>query len=501
MKALTACLLLAVAAHAAPIVPKDGMVIRRSVTLKPGVYALPHGLVIGANAVTLDGNGATLVGAGKGQAVLAVKRTGVTVRNLRIQSYRWGIRMDGAVNPVIEGCRVRDTAEERPDDVWLDIWAGPKDAYGAAVILLNATGGVVQNNDIQHQQNGVSLYNCRRVNVEGNNASFQSGWGIHLNGSSDCLIEGNLADWCNRIHKRGPREYYPGADAAGLLMVANCNRNTIRRNYFRGGGDGVFVAGFHPTLGKVPCDDNLFEDNDGSLSPNNAFECTFCHRNTFRNNRANTSNYGFWLGYSTDTTVTANEMRRNRVAGVAIEHGLRNVISKNRFIANTRGTALWSRADAGFLEAFKDQAASASNSVTENTFTANGAGLLIRRDGEAPTASPHDDSITGNTFVGNQIGALLIGAATETLSGNLFQNNSTAAIRLEGGRAVAATGNAFVGNPVWADAPAAWAGNYWKDAKPEGPDPGTDASPLAAPPMPAVAEPFTQLDNLRATPR
>ena len=68
----------------------------------------------------------------------------------------------------------------------------------------------------------------------------------------------------------------------------------------------------------------------------------FSSGNVFEGNIANYSNYGFWLGYSTDTTVRGNEIRANRFDGVAIEHGRDNRIEDNRIERNRNGIRLWS---------------------------------------------------------------------------------------------------------------------------------------------------------------
>jgi len=519
------------------LVPKDGMVITKSARLRPGVYHLPKGIVIGADGVTLDGNGAVFVGNGSGQAVRSVKRNNVTVRNLHASKYRWGVRIEGAKNATVRDCHIRETAEvEPPDGVWLNIWAKPEEAYGAAVILFDVTGGLVTGNDVQHQQNGISLYGCTGVTVEKNNASFQSGWGIHLFNSSRNTVQDNLADWCNRIHKRG-EGYYPGADAAGLLVIWNSSNNIFRRNMLRGGGDGVFVAGYHPESGKLPCNDNLFEENDGSYSPNNAFESTFCEGNIFRNNKANTSNYGFWLGYSWENKLEGNEVRGNRIAGIAIEHGHHNEIMGNRIFSNTRGIALWARANAAFLDRWPDSVTSAFYDIHDNTIFSNGVGLFSKMEAggdrrrrrqenadQGPSASalaaarPHDYTIRANTFYGNEIGALLMDSDRLILQGNRFQANTDAGLRIEGGREVRATLNNFLEQPThaWADVPVTWTegslkdgtpqGNYWSGAegqsfKPSGPNPGTDTAPLAAPPAPMEGFFRTEREMLRDTPR
>ena len=45
----------------------------------------------------------------------------------------------------------------------------------------------------------------------------------------------------------------------------------------RGGGDGVFLGGFHKDSVKVPCNDNLFESNDcyGIGIPSGTASCSW----------------------------------------------------------------------------------------------------------------------------------------------------------------------------------------------------------------------------------
>ena len=44
------------------VVPADGMTIERDTTFAPGTYFLPNGVKITADNITLDGNGAVLIG-------------------------------------------------------------------------------------------------------------------------------------------------------------------------------------------------------------------------------------------------------------------------------------------------------------------------------------------------------------------------------------------------------------------------------------------------------
>ena len=76
------------------IVPTDGMVITENSIFVPGVYNLPNGITIASSNIVLDGNGATLNGAGT-QYVTGIEVPGtfanVTVKNCIVENYWDGI--------------------------------------------------------------------------------------------------------------------------------------------------------------------------------------------------------------------------------------------------------------------------------------------------------------------------------------------------------------------------------------------------------------------------
>lgn len=417
------------------VAPVNGMRITESTTFAPGVYALPDGIEIGADGVTLDGGGALMVGTGQGIGLHGRGRAGVTIRNLALLHYHTGVRLADCREVTLEANRISRTAELERRLYFLDIWLPADAAYGAGILLEGVRDSLVRENDLQHQQNGLSLYSCTGVRVEGNDASYCSGWGFHLHDSSENELEDNLADFCNRIYRRESGGEHVGADAAGLLLIWNSCRNVVRKNSFRGSGDGVFIAGYrHP--GRIaPCNDNLFEENDGSLSPNIAFEATFCAGNVFRKNRASDGNYGFWLGFSVDTTVEENEIDRNRRAGVAIEHGRDNRIRGNRFRENRHGVQLWSAGEREFTGVFPDRRDSCDTEILGNSFERNGAGVY-HYTGTEWEAKPggiygHGYRIEGNRFADNRVGVRLADARDSTIQDNEIVENVEAGILLE----------------------------------------------------------------------
>ena len=299
----------------------------------------------------------------------------------------------------------------------------------------------VTGNDARHQQNGIMLYGCNRVEVSRNDASYNSGYGILLYESSENAIEDNTADFCCRIYSADPtgERYHNGADAAALVIMCSSSRNIVRNNRLRSSGDGVFLGGFHKDQIKVPCNDNLFENNDASFSPNIAFEATFSQRNVFRNNRADNCAYGFWLGWSSETTVEGNSIRGNRIAGVAIEHGHHNTITGNVFERNTAGVQLWVNADARrnagvFREFYPECAESHQTSIIGNSFVHNDFGIRGWTERDERYAGPrcHHFIVHGNTLRDNRVGVQFERVRDSLIQENKIIANLEAGIKLIG---------------------------------------------------------------------
>ncbi len=449
------------------VIPEDGMIIEQDTTFKPGVYYLPNGIFIAENGITLDGNGALLIGKDfNGAGVRVNQRISVTVKNIRAERFEHGITVNAGANIRIENCAVTRTREIPSPDTFLDVWLGADEAYGAGIFLRGVKDSFVVGNDLQHQQNGVLLYGCNRVELARNNASFNSGYGILLFESSENVIENNIADYCCRIYSSDPsgERYHNGADAAGLVMMCNASRNIIRGNKLRGGGDGVFLGGFHKDQIKTPCNDNLFENNDGSFSPNIAFEATFSQRNVFRNNKAENCGYGFWLGYSSETTVEGNSIKGNRIAGVAIEHGHHNTIAGNTFERNGAGVQLWindpAKRNAGaFTQFFPDCAESHETRITGNTFVHNDVALHAWTERPSTASDAHlrgaslssrgalskqrcaGFTVRDNALRDNRIGVQFERVRESIVIGNRFEANVEAGIKLVGCKDVSADGN------------------------------------------------------------
>jgi len=424
--------------------PVDGMEITTDAQFEPGVYVLPKGLTIGADGVTLDGNGAVLVGRNRGgPGVTIVARNGATIRNLGLREYHHGIHASRCTRLRLERNHVTSTGEVPANSVFLDIWLDVEQAYGGGILLDRVTDSVVAGNDLQHQMCGLLTYRCRRLTVRENLANYNSGYGIHLFETSESLFEQNFADYCCRYEPRGPRHGHMGADATGFLIVHRSCGNVFRGNFARLGGDGFFLAGRSPQGAAVGCDDNLFEENDGSLSPNIAFEGTFSRGNVYRRNKADRCNYGFWLGFSNDVVLEDNSLVLNRQAGIAVENGGRFQVRGNQFQRNGAGVLLWSKFVREWFDALPDHRTVYGWLIEKNTFTRNGVGICLATDrdhGIRPMppetcgraeVRPRDNVIRANDIQDNRVGIELHGTDRTTVEENTIHRNVECNIREE----------------------------------------------------------------------
>lgn len=409
----------------------NGLRITKDTQLEPKVYLLPEGITIDSDNVTLDGQGATILGTDKtGEGIRVSDRKNINIKNLRVMNYYHGISINTCTELEISNCTVTSTAEIQSNTLFLDIWKPASGAYGAAIFLNEVTDTKIHDNDLQHQMNGVLSYHCKNLTVRHNLANYCSGFGFHLYDTSDSTFSDNYADYCCRYYLSEAGSHL-GADAAGFLIIYKSCNNIFRKNYARLGGDGFFLAGLTPDGIDVGCNNNLFEENDASYSPNNSFEGVFSKGNIYRGNRANHSNYGFWLGFSSDCTLTNNQMYNNRQAGIAVENGIHFEVLGNDIQNNTHGILIWTRSYE-FLKNVPDMNATSSDWLIErNRLLQNKKAIRIAADQnhgihalaqEKSAIPPHHHVIQNNEIRGNIIGIELENAKDTPRDGNTLDN-------------------------------------------------------------------------------
>lgn len=410
----------------------NGLVIHQDTQLEPQLYILPEGITIDSDNVTLDGRGATIFGTDKtsSQGVKVSGRKNILIKNLRVVNYYHGISIQRSSGIEISNCTINETAEIQSNTVFLDIWKPAADSYGGAIFLLEVSDANIHDNDLQHQMNGILSYQCIRLQVTRNNANYCSGFGFHLYETCDSTFVDNYADYCCRYHLSETGSHL-GADAAGFLIVFKSCNNVFRKNYARLGGDGFFLAGLTPDGIDVGCNNNVFQENDASYSPNNAFEGVFSKGNVYQANKANYSNYGFWLGFSSDCTLKNNQIHGNRQAGIAVENGVHFEILENDIRNNAHGILLWTRWYE-FLKKVPNMNATSSQWLIErNKLIQNKKAIRIAAnqnhgiwplDGEQSNVPPNYHVIQNNEIQDNLIGVELERVRDTRIDQNVMSN-------------------------------------------------------------------------------
>jgi parallel beta-helix repeat protein len=416
------------------ITPQNGMVITDNTTFTEGVYHLPDGIKIASDNITIEGKNTTFINdKGENVAIHSDGYSNITIRNLRIHGYYHGVRVENGENITLENITVRDTAEIHGIETFLYLWKPISEVYAGAILLHNVKKSSVRECDVQHQMNGIMLYECEELTIENNNGSFNSGWGIYLSHTNNSTLKYNRVDFCNRVYRHTDGISRVEADAAGIVMVNGSSHNKILHNSCLCGGDGIFLCGYeHP--GKLrPCNHNLFEDNDCRLSPNNAIESTFSANNVFRRNDCSRSNYGLWMGYSWDNVLEENHVEFNRWVGIAIEHGYGFTIHKNEIKRNGEGMRLWTRGGGSVvIPYYPDHAVPHDFTITENNFESNNIGFNGYTGDDTPDKDAHDFRLMKNTFTDNRIGVRFGRVQACTVKQNTFAKNVEMAIKLDG---------------------------------------------------------------------
>jgi parallel beta-helix repeat protein len=389
------------------VVPADNLIIMDNTTLQPGTYTLTDTgdneiVLIGTDNITLDGNGAVIDGGTfTGYGIDLNGHTGVTIQNLTVRGYAYGMRIRNASGVTIRSTNV--SGNRKDITTWfLNINAGTaadQETYGGGIFFENVTSSTVSNNTLTNQSTGLEMVNSHRNTVKsnlissgpvGNESQQNSCWGIRLKASTNNLLEANTADYVDRERYPDPNQplnHLPSGDSAGILLVGASHNNRIISNALTHGGDGFFIGNEHG----APSNNNYIYGNDGSFSPHNAFEATFSTGNIFERNTASSSHYGFWLGFSSTTQVVNNDINDNRAEGIAIDSGHDNTIKGNRLQRNQAAAVhLWD----------SDTTASRDTTIDQNTINNNATGLLIE---STDTLAVTRNQIQGNTVAGARI--------------------------------------------------------------------------------------------------
>ena len=381
-----------------------GMVIERSITVRPGTYRLAASadlktpaLTIRGENIVVDFNGATLMGSAAsadpdqfaGVGILVDGGHRITVRGATIRGYKVGILARNSADLHLTRNdlsynwkqRLHSGIEKESLVDWMSYHDNEKDEwlrFGAAIYLAGCDRAEIDHNTILQGQNGLLATRSSGLKIWNNTIQFMSSIGVGLYRVTGSTIMHNRIDWCVRGYSHG--FYNRGQDSAGLLMYEQSSHNTVAYNSITHGGDGLFLWAGQSTMdtGKGGSNDNVFAANDFSHAPTNGIEATFS-RNRFIHNRVEDNWHGVWGGYSYGSQWLDNRFARN-AEGMAIEHGQENIIAGNTFDRDDTAIRLWQNPseDPNWGYPRNRDTRSRGYAIEDNVFTRNQVALDIR---------------------------------------------------------------------------------------------------------------------------
>ncbi len=282
------------------------IVVTNDLVLEKG-ETLSTRLIVRANHVTIDGNGATLQGTGTTGELKSLEQAGigvliagcenVMIRNLKARGFANGLVARESKAVLIEECDFSDNYDN-PKHGWGELPSrggilfervhqsvvrkSKANRVWDALHLVDSDDNLAEENDFSHCSNTCGkLWHASRNRFLRNNLSY----GIRIDRAA------------GEVHAR---------DSTSVLIESGSDDNYWFRNDITQGGDGIFIRVLNGWVSRG----NVFVENDTSYANNNCIE-SWSPGNTYIRNKANHGSYGFWLGGSDQTVLIGNEAAYN----------------------------------------------------------------------------------------------------------------------------------------------------------------------------------------------
>ena len=332
-----------------------------------------HGLIVGANNITIDLDGHLIDGVGLDSGILNNGYDSVTITNGVITQFDYGMLLNpGTSLNIIDSMRLESNQE-------------------AGILLSDAdqagNGNIIRNNTFAANSNGIWLASNTRFTTIHNNAfGGNAGNGILGEFASDNRIENN------EVSRSG---------GFGIHMMGGGSNTIVNNNLSNNGGAGI---GIGEEL--LPSNNNLVESNTISGGAGGILVADSTGNQILFNNVNGTTGPGITLELSHNNLVRGNDVRAN-ASGISVDES-----NDNRIEANNASGTLGSGIEIGAL--------SYNNTVVDNAANQNGGNGIAIED----FALAGQSNIVGNNLAnGNGGDGIYVAGAGHTLTNNTAQLN------------------------------------------------------------------------------
>jgi len=338
--------------------------------------------------VVIDGGGYSLVGNGNSTGIFILNRNGVTVRNMNISNFSYGIRL-----------------------------------IAESYMGMTSAGNSLLDNTVTNNEYGIyiisSSNNMLRNNIMTNNTHNFEVQGEYTNDIdvSNTVNEKKIIYWVNQQDMTVPSD-------AGYVALVNCTGITVQELNLANNGQGVILfstTGSTITKNSITnTGDAIYiaESSGNTISGNNLANNVNGIRgqassdNTISSNNITTNESGIYFsGASTSNIISGNNITTNTVDGMNLWGSTNTDVEANTIINNTENGI-------NFFE-------SMDNRIVGNNIAENGNGIKF-------WYHTSNNNISGNHIAENVIGILVDDAYDNNIIGNMITKNIEFGIQLKG---------------------------------------------------------------------
>ena len=290
-------------------------------------------IVVEKDDVVVDGAGYGLQGTGIGAGINLTGRTGVTVRNMEISNFFYGIYLNSSLNNSLSNNNVRENLygvylSESSNNTILGCNITENDSSGVW-FRCSSNNEINENRITENDQDGIWLSCSSDNNRVSGNIVGENAYGIRIDDYSNNILRNNELtdntcnlsvfgsllpefiqdiDDSNTVNGKPVYYWVNRQDAAvpldaGYVALVNCSGITVQNLNLNNNGQGLLLA----------------STTESSITQNNI-----------------TANvHGIYMCGSANNTVTGNKITKNLANGIYLYYSQNNVFFHNNFIDNT----------------------------------------------------------------------------------------------------------------------------------------------------------------------
>ena len=403
----------------APISSVDNVTYRLTDNITGNATAFSSAITIQRDNITIDGAGHTLqsTNASGSVGIELMGRSNVTIKNMRITSFAYGIWLDSSSNNRVSG-----------NNITANNWAG--------ILIIYSSGNNVSGNNITaNNLYGIDLESSSNNSVSGNNITDSGYYGLFLDSSSSNGVSGNNITANNW---------------AGILFYSSSNNNNVSGNSFANDGLSVSNSSGNVVTGNLVNGKPLvyLEDVSGYVVGDaGQVILVACNNVTVENLNLSHTSIGVELWETNNTIISGNNITANNWAGIEFLSSSNNGVSRNNVAVNkmygiyVESSSINNNMSGNNVTANNFvgiELDSSNNSVGGNNIKNNTAGIYL--------VSSSNNSVNGNNVTANCIGIYLYSSSNNnSVSGNSFANDGLSVWDSYGN---VVTGNLVNGKPL-----------------------------------------------------